>query len=238
MDLPELRSAVLDYLDAKVSTDVFTGEAQLDRLINIAYVEMVNKVDAAAMFYNLSPVVPTLTTPGSSVAREYGLDNEDVFSPVPSDVIRKIVDCARIVNGKPVFVRIVPFAKRNAWLGRPDGHSYGRSCGRSNPVPITAVYFYRDQNGVWYLGFVDTEPPTGTQFEVRYRPEIPTLVSSDIPYQVPLEWHHLIALRAALIVKAKENRDMKGLAGFYVEELSDMQRDLASAVSLPQVQVL
>ena len=231
MDLAGLRAAVLDYLDAKVDTEVFIDTAQLDRLVNIAYASVVNKVEFAAPAFNISGTVLTLTTPTGTVAREYSM-NSSPFSPVGVEDVRRVVDCSRVANDKPYFVTIVPFAKRNGWLGRPGG--------RLNPVPPTSVYFYRAGAGnVWFFGFVNHTPPSATEFQVRYAPNI-TSLSGDAaqPLFVPEAWHHLIALRAAIITKAKEKRDARDLVLLYAEGLGDMQRELTSLLSLPQVQVV
>lgn len=232
MTLSELRLAVLDYLDANVETDVFVNTAQLDRFVNIAYVSVVNKVEFAAPYFNVSGTVLVLTTPSAAVAREYAM-NASPFAPTSVTDIRKIADCARLVDDVPYLLRIVPFAKRNGWLGRPGG--------RLNPVPLTAVYFYRTAiaGDLWYFGFVNPNPPSATQFEVRYLPKIVSLSGdSAVPHYVPEAWHYLIALKAAIITKGKERRDAANLLTLYVEGLGDMHRELTEINSLPQVQVI
>lgn len=234
MTLAELRATVLDYLDIEQETDVFRS-GQLDRIINTAYLNVVGKVEVAAPYYNVSSVTPVLTTIASPTAREYDLSAAP-FSPTVSNV-RKILDCAkRDGNDVPYSLRIVDFAKRNAWLGRPGD--------ASNPAPQSAVYFYRtfttaSPAETWFLGFVDTTPPGATDFEVRYLPDIVALTEANpTPFFVPDAWHYVIALKAAIIGKGKENRNVDANVAMYAEALADMQQSLPSAVNRPQVQVL
>lgn len=235
MNLAGLRATVLDYLDVEAEIDVF-APGQLVRFVNTAYLDVVGKVEVAAPYFNVSSVTPLVTTPASSIPREYDLsDNTHVTNEVTN--IRKILDCAKLdANDVPYSLRIVDFAKRNAWLGRPGDVS--------NPVPQSAVYFYRafvtDTPAVtWYLGFVDVTPPASTKFEVRYLPDIVALDGDDdIPYFVPDAWHYVIALKAAIIGKGKENRTADANMAMYGEALTGMQQSLSSAVYVPQVQVL
>jgi hypothetical protein len=236
MDLAELRATVLDYLDLKDELESFPSPGQLVRIINIAYLNVVGKVEIAAPYYNVSSITPLLTTPASSIPREYDLGSSSDVSPTVTN-IRKIVDCARrTASGVPYSLRIVDFAKRNAWLGRPGD--------ASNPVPQSAVYFYRNfvtanPAATWLLGFVDPTPPASTVFEVRYLPDIVVLsADADIPHLVPQAWHFVIALRAAILGKGKENRNVEVNAAMYAEALSDMQPSLSRAVSMPQVEVV
>lgn len=236
MDLAELRATVLDYLDLADELDSFKSPGQLVRLINIAYLNVVGKVETAAPYYNVSSITPLLTTPASSIPREYDLGSSTDVSPTVTN-IRKIVDCARRDGASiPYSLRIVDYAKRNAWLGRPGD--------ASNPVPQSAVYFYRtfttaSPAATWLLGFVDTTPPASTVFEVRYLPDIVAIsADADIPHFVPEAWHFVIALKAAILGKGKENRNVEANMVMYAEALSDMQPSLSRAVNLPQVQVI
>jgi hypothetical protein len=231
MTLAELRATVLDYLDISSEEDAFSV-GLLDRLINTAYLNVVGKVEMAAPYYNVSETVPTLTVP-SSPPREYDLGTAENGLANPATDIRKILDCTKRATGAsdpPYSLRIVDFAKRNAWLGRTS---------LSNPVPQSAVYFYRTFAGTWFLGFIDLSPPVGAVLEVRYLPDIVVLdTDTDVPLFVPLAWHYVIALKAAFIGKGKENRNAESNLVMYTEALADMQRALSSAVNLPQVQVV
>lgn len=238
MDLAALRATVLDYLDARDENEVFNS-GHLDRIINTAYLNVVGKVEMAAPFFNVSSVTPTLTVP-SSPPREYDLGISGGGMANPATNIRKVLDCAKRASADttPYSLRIVDFAKRNAWLGRPGD--------ASNPAPQSAVYFYRTFTtatpaGTWYLGFVDTDPPVGAVLEVRYLPDIVALANSsgfNTPHLVPEAWHYVIALKAAILGKGKENRNAEANVMMYAEALADMQQSLSSAISVPQVQVL
>lgn len=231
MNLLDLRATVLDYLDLDDELDSFAPN-QLDRFINIAYLNVVGKVETAAPYYNVSPTVPTVTVADSTVL-EYDLGTAGSGVTNEATDIRKILDCSkRSASGEiPFSLRIVDYAKRNAWLGRPGSVS--------NPVPHSAVYFYRSSAGTWFLGFIDTAPTVGWIFEVRYLPDIVAIeADSDIPLFVPQAWHYVIALKAAILGKGKENRNAEANMAMYAEALSDMQPSLSRAVNLPQVQVL
>lgn len=236
MNLAALRATVLDYLDVEQEIDVFRS-GQLDRIINTAYITVVGKVEVAAPYYNVSSVIPTLTVLGTT-PREYDLGTAENGLLNPATNIRKILDCAKRVPPSTVLysLRIVDYDKRNAWLGRPGD--------ASNPAPQSAVYFYRTFTTAlpaetWFLGFVDTESPTGDVLEVRYLPDIVALTEANpTPFFVPDAWHYVIALKAAIIGKGKENRNVEANMAMYVEALSDMQQSLSSAVSLPQVKIL
>lgn len=235
MKLSQLRQRVLDNMAASVSADVF-GVGQPEGVINDAYGEIVSELEQMAPRYNISPIVPTLTTPGSSVAREYAL-SEAPFSPAVSDV-RKIVDCARIYGDEPIDVPIVPFVRRHARTGRagvsgyagyPRDPSYFSAPARA---PLVGVYFYRDGNGVWYLGFPTSDPPVSTVFQVRYLASITLLAADDDePMQVPSEWHYVIALKAAIVGMTWTQRDVRGLQALYAEALVKMRADLADFLS-------
>lgn len=223
MDLAQLRRRVLDNMAIRVdrATDVF-GVGQPEGAINDAYGEIVSELEQMAPRYNISPIVPTLTTPGSSVAREYAM-SEEPFSPAVSDV-RKIVDCARIYGEKPIDVPIVPFVRRNARTGRAGAGPV--------PAPLVGVYFYRDGSGVWYLGFPTTDPPVSAVFEVRYLASIaPLAADDDEPTQVPSEWHYAIAIKAAIVGMTWTQRDVRGLQALYAEALVKMRADLADFLS-------
>lgn len=232
MTLAELRATVLDYLDLSSEDNAFST-GLLDRIINTAYLNVVGKVEVAAPYYNVSATIPTLTVP-SSPDREYDLASaSDPPLANPATDIRKILDCSKRATGAsdpPYSLRIVDFAKRNAWLGRTT---------LSNPAPQSAVYFYRTFAGTWFLGFIDLSPPVGAVLEVRYLPDIVSLsADTDVPLFVPQAWHYVIALKTAIIGKGKENRKVEANMVMYAEALADMQQALSSAVNLPQVQVL
>lgn len=231
MNLADLRATVLDYLDIEQETDVFRS-GQLDRIINIAYESTVNKVEEAAPYYNVSTTVPTVTVADAAVL-EYDLGTSGDGVTNPATDIRKILDCSKRVTATdiPYSLRIVEFSKRNAWLGRPGG--------ASNLAPQSAVYFYRTSAGTWLLGFIDTAPTVAWVLEVRYLPDIVSLLAeADVPLFVPQAWHYVIALKAAIIGKTKENRNIESNTAMYGEALADMQRALSSAINLPQVQIL
>lgn len=246
MKLSELKTAVLDLLDATVAEDVFPAVAALERAINEAYRELVSKMEiTAAPYFNVSPKVPNLVTPASP-PREYDLASSEDVTDRASD-IRKIVDVTRQYGPgteKPRRVPIVSYGERNARVGSP--RDLTRVANRM--APRLGVYFYRSPiagaGSTWFMGFVEVEPPAATTFEIRYMPQIVALGTvdgggdDDIPSQYPEEWHHLIAYRAAIRAKGQENRDARGLIGLYNEGLSDMLQAMTSLVGPIQSQVL
>ncbi len=219
MDLAALKSAVLDAMHAKVEADVFSS-GQLARAINLAYSEMVSELERVAPAYNVSSATPQLTTAASSPVREYSLATE--FSPVAT-AVRKVTDCVRNYDDRRIDLPIVAFGGRNEQTGRP---------GSSARVSPHGVYFYRTGGGVWYMGFVSITPLIGTTFEIRYLELITELsAEDDAPTQMPDQWHHLIAWKAAIVAMTAEKRDTSGLAAQYMEGIARMRNDLSGLVS-------
>lgn len=223
MDLSAIQQEVLDYLDLADSDQFRTGE--LDRTINRAYRTVVNMVDQVAPHYNVSATVITLATPAASVPREYDLSDDTYITNNVTD-FRKPVDCAQVVDGDPKTIPIISFAQRNAWLGRPGGQVHASPSG---------VYFYRTDAAVWCMGFVSTDPPESTQFQIRYSPLVVVLATSDnIPTQVPEQHHDIIAMRASLFSKMAKGRDMSAVAALYGARVQEMRDDLASMTNPPR----
>ena len=233
MDLSELRQTVLDRLQARTAEHAFAGEPELDRLINAAYVEVVNEVEAIASYWNVAETELTFTTPATAGAGEYSLSTD--FSGLETgEVIRKIVDCVRNYGEIPKLVPIVPFSERRQQVGVAGSWRTVNS-----RPPAVAVYFIRTNTGEWRMGFVVDEPRLGTKYGVRFILDIvPLQAAGDVPSQVPNHWHLLIATRAAVVAKVQENRDPSGLAALYASDLQRMRSDLGSHTSPTRVRPL
>lgn len=191
--------------------------AEVNDLLNMAYPMIVAVVEASGRLWNVAPdpIVINVT----AAAREYSVENSsgDIPpAPVLPGSVRKIIEVRRISEGGGLGVRI-PFMV----LSDTD-RSYA-----ADPYPelqnapqYSGVYLYRAAtSGGWMLGFAQAAPAVQT-LHIRYVPTVPDLADdADIPWMVPGDFHHVIAMRAALIGKGTEERQGSTLPQEYAEQV-------------------
>jgi len=213
VNLTQLRPATLGWLDDPrgdrfVDHDSF---ARLDVLINTAYKDLVNAMDNCSEAWNVKDTPETLTV-GSS-AREYLLTSTDVRRPL----------LARRVESSGTYTNLIeaPWGRRDNYVRHP--------IPRLGAQPPDRVAWYRDsQTGKFGLVFYD-DSPASQSVEVFYQQLVEDLEeASDIPYQVPLHWHHIIPIGAGYFGKVQSERSVAKLGPMWFDYKANMVADLDS----------
>lgn len=228
MDLVTMRSEVRDLVDDPSATDF--SDAVVNTMLNQSYEDLVNELETIGPQYNIITTTPPhLTVPSASPSREFGLASATEISPKASNV-RRIVDIVHTnTSSTDVFqVQITPYINRNRRHGEPVRFT--------RTVSRTSAYVFRDSAAEWFVGFVDKDWAAAKEFDIYYAPRITALSGdSDVPTQLPEEFHRLIVYRASILAKLHEARDTTGLERLYIEGLDRMRRNLTAQVSPSRV---
>ena len=233
MDLAELRFATLDWLDNPSGDQFVVGgdHRRLDHLINTAYEDAVGHVEKTAKAYNVAgdPISLTVT----SAAREYPVPS---FVDAPADAdgaygsggVRKIISATPLdssgCEGLPL--NMIPYTDRNR-TSAAGGQPHADFLSGFNTTAGGLIYVYRRSDARWVLGFCAQQPADQT-VRVYYAPDVTRLTAAtQIPYQVPPNWHEVIAIGAAIAGAIQTSRDHVRLDGLYAHKLSLMAADLA-----------
>lgn len=218
MDLKTLRLLVLENTGPRVSL----APQRLDRLINRAVEHVTNIVEQAADLYNMAAT--PITTSVSAGTEVYYL-NAVSASATPTIFIRKILFAERTDQnwgGRPITCAVVDFRDRNRY--GTGTYSPDRISGFVRPI----IYFVRNSDGVWHLGFV-YDPPSSMTIDVYYSPQITTLSDDDdVPREVPEQHHEIIAVRATKMVLDQIGANSQAWDRNYAELVQIMNIDLAS----------
>ncbi len=201
MNLGEIRQRTNDRLNQAVGQ--FYPDDYLDRVINEAYRDISNEIDAMGDVRH--PVSHDIAVIPSE--REYTIQQ---YANAIIDVVRVMDD------GTEQQVNIRPYSMRNA--NRP---------GWSNDCYVYRVRHYLYE---WVVGTIAREPVAQT-LRVYCKPRTGNLSgdSQDLG-DVPPEYQDIIPVRAAMIVLEDENREIGNLAAIYVEKMDRMRRCLSGAV--------
>lgn len=207
MTLNELRAQLVENVNmrAKVS------DMRLVRIINRAVEHIANLVELQFKPYNVSTTPITVTVSASTV--EY-----TVGSP---GALRKIINTERTDTGVSINARIIDYRTKNEY--RSSG--WIRLGGRSD-APV--LYYRRDNTGQWYVGF-PSDPGTSMTLKVYYAPAIVALVTNaSIPYEVPVNHHELIAVRATILLLSQLQQETKMWERQYAELRQMLEMDLSN----------
>lgn len=218
LTLDRLRSEFLDLVDDPEG-DVFAPGGQYgraDRLLNRAYIFLVNQLEQSGQVYNRSsdpievPVVPDYW--------DYDLNRD---TP-----IRRIIEVViRGEDGLDVPVEMTTYANRLAKTSETDPY---RTILRPRQH---VVYVYRLATGGWRLSFT-ANPQESRSFYVHWSPMVAALESGgDEPRHLPQQWHHLIALRAAWTGMGTEKRENTDAAREYLEMLGQFVQETSGLLA-------
>lgn len=207
--LQQLRYSALEWLDDPQGDEWRAGgeSGRLDHYINLAYQDIVHEIDRLPVAYNVprqdSSQVETITT--VSTQREYVVGSgRRIVEVCPVDSAGRLEDPLEFVD----------WSRRNTIDGARRGHVYAF---------VTA---WSTGGARLHLGFVDPVPPFAT-VKAFFLPQLERLAAvSQIPTEVPSQFHELITLRTALLCKVAENREMGSLAALYAELLNRMRGGL------------
>lgn len=218
LTLQKLREEVLDLVDDPEG-DIYAPNNQygrVDRLINRAYVFLVNVLDQSGQVFNRS--TDPIEIPVTIDAWDYVIN---VNYP-----IRRIVEvCIRDDEGMDVPVRMTTYAERLSGLHQSTQY---RTIFRPHD---TTVYVYRLQTGEWRLSFVN-KPEEARSFYVHWLPLVGHLENlADEPRHLPQQWHHLVALRAAWSGMGTEKRENSDAAREYAETLGAFREEISGTVA-------
>ncbi len=197
-NLGELRAAALQWLDDPHG-DTFAANGsygRLDQLINEAYASAVDELDAIPQPWTLGRESDTQVIATVAGLREYRFLGG-----------RNIIEVVEVLTGgtHSAPLPIVPHWKRN--------------------TAGEGVYLFRNPDrGYWYLGLVMFVTPQYATLEVFFREYVSRLVGeSDVPLQIPEQWHELIVYKAAMLGLMQQNRDAKAQTALYAEKLQQMR---------------
>jgi len=224
----ELRTETALWLDDPKFTRF--DATMLGTLLNMAYPMVVAIVESSGRLWNLAQRPITITL--DPVFQEYVV--EDTFTP--REGVRRVVEVRRVVGTTrpqvPFFVmtevdRSGGLAMYPDLWGNPVNPgavlyrgNYGGPAGAQTP----AVTPYQ---AAWFLRF-PRFPPAGT-IEVAYIPIVEKLLTDEqVPRMVPGDYHHVIAMRAALIGKGTEERTSSTLPAEYQEQTRLLLGECAS----------
>lgn len=227
MTFLDLKDAAAVWLHDRKKTAF--SDTQLGTLVNMAYPMIVAVIEAAGKRWNVAKTpIPLAVT---SAAREYYVTNSYLAGPppVPIAVVRKVVEVRRVDLSAGGRGLLLPFRELNDL-------DFGRGLDQYPELgqhpQQSGVYLYRDAStGVWVIGFGEAEPATQS-LEVYYVPITPVMTqNTDTPYLVPNDFHHVIAMRAALIGKDTEERGNSRLESQYSEQVRLMLAEGTSLVA-------
>lgn len=194
---------------------------QLDTVLSIAYPMVVAVVESTGQHWNISR--NRILIDVTSAAREYVFDEDHlVRRPV---AVRRVEGTTTSADVTAAMGRItLPLRPLNvAQTSAPYG---GYGVERFSATEF--LYAYRDSSGAWVLGFEASEPRDQV-VEIEYVPTVEDLTSDgQYPVMVPGDFHHVIAMRAAMIAKGSENRDNDSLVLNYRAEEARMIGELSS----------
>jgi hypothetical protein len=198
-----------------------------------AYAMIVNEVERASQTWNTVSVPIEISV--THAAREYTVTTI-AAGETPNqqtDSVRKIVEVVRTDAGREDKLAIIAHGSRNDYRSvnyYPQLQRFRGSVG--------LVYVYRASDGLWRVGFVDAEPPAQT-ISVFYVPKIGSLAGQPAyPSLVPDDFHEMIALQAAVVLKVQENRDASGLLGMLAQWKSDLNQFCMDVTSGQQARAI
>ena len=214
--LEQLRRKARNHLGIAGGVGGAFPDDVLDEFLNYAYRELLTEVQRAHPVWAIAATPITIAvTPAN---REYLVATG---AGVLTDQVAKILDLARVETNGRTPIPFTTFAERNTqqlWSTR------GRAGGEA--------YVYRaTEDGLWRVGFVAIAP-TAMTVEVRYSPKlVPMVGPGDVPLMIPDVLHEMIPVRAAIVAKVAENRDVAGLAALDARLYAQAMKELSDPTS-------
>jgi hypothetical protein len=216
--LDQLRTETAFWLDDPKKTKF--DNPYLDSLIGIAYPIVVSVVESAGRLWNLSRTRIAFAV--TSAAREYVFDDDmAVRRPVLFHRVESITAVSAIASN----LGRTRLTLRPATESSSSGPYYPAL---ENSSVGEGVYCYRSSAGEWVLGF-EALAPRDQVIEVSYIPSIEDLTTDgQYPLMVPPDFHHIIAMRAAMLAKGSENRMNEQVLIEYARAEAMMMAELSS----------
>lgn len=237
MNLGELISLTQEHLDNPAG-DLWSP-SRVTTVINEAYEDVAGFVDDASKEFNVYqyPIllaIRSLTFDEEVISTSTGVISLQSTTKTPREwalapttgrkAIRRVLDVERYDGGRTISMDLIGWQQRNKQV------DHVGALPLINPR-IERVYAFRTDAGQWMLGF-ENEIPQAMTLKVWYAPVLERLTTSDhVPTQVPIEFHSLIAIRAALIGKQQEQRDPGWLVKRHEDKLMSLRNSLTSVVS-------
>lgn len=175
-------------------------DARVDTLLGIAYPLVVAVVETSGKHWNVSRTRILLAIDGTE--REYVFDDENL--------VRRPISFYR-VDGVTAVDQVTPAAGRTRLTHRSLNDMqvaapYPGTYGLERFAGTEFVYLFRSSAMEWVLGF-EAAVPRDQVIEITYVPTTEDWTNEDhVPKMVPPDFHHLIAMRAAMLAKSTENR--------------------------------
>lgn len=215
MTLSEIRLRTLDWLDDP-QMDLFDDADRLKRLLFDAYADVVHVLDESPVPWNIRSQFEDSSTGLNTVTWAVGVREASFFSSFSAKILEVVPLDADGREGKPYT--FVPFRERNLRPGSTGIYLYP---GFSTRVNAGAGH-------LWVMGQCDQSRTTSITARVYARAQVGALAipfdgDNDVPSLVPFEYHPLIAVRAALLAKMQENRDLSNLAALWSEGLVSLR---------------